>query len=618
MLTGSQNSSSRWLGWKVISLLGKYRLRLAGLALLILVATGLDLTVPFLTRGLIDRIVHMLGDHGQSSLQILVVAGISIFAATAATRILRSVYNYQLLKAASQSEDEVKCAAFLNLLKQDTAYHNAINTGEIVGALDRGGTAIYVVLYEIIGQNLLPPLLIVVGVLTALILKNPWMALLVSLPLPAYVLAISRMGKRLENHETEVSNAFEAVTKESYDIASNVRVVKKFAQEVRESHSQRSLLRKARRKHHDGELLWAFVENAQTFIATAGRVGVIAFGGYLVLSRQCSVGDYVLFISMQDMVYGPISQLSIIVPKLRRNLSRTEKLFEILESKSEILDPADTRRLQPVSQGVEFKDLCFAYAGTDRRTLDKVSFSVPAGATVALIGVSGSGKSTLMNLLQRLYDPQSGGIEIDGVNIRNVTQQSLREQIAVVPQEVELFSRSILENIRYGLNGVTREDVENAARMAQAHEFIMRCEGGYDAPVGERGAKLSGGERQRIGIARAILRNPKILILDEATSHLDNESERLIQLALEDLTRERTCFVIAHRLSTVHKADLVVVFAEGGIEAIGTHEQLWDSSPTYRKLHGQHGSDKRAKVVPIRVLEPEREDRTDWVPAVGE
>jgi subfamily B ATP-binding cassette protein MsbA len=617
MLTGSQKSS-KWLGWKVLSLLRPYRLRLTGLALLIILATGLDLTVPFLTRGLIDRIVRVLADHGQGSIQILLFAGASIFAATAATRLLRSFYNYQLLKTASKSEDEVKCAAFLNLLQQDTAYHSSSNTGEIVGALDRGGTAIYVVLYEILGQNLLPPLLIVIGVITALIVKNPWMALLVSLPLPAYVLAISRMGKRLENHESEVSTAFEAVTKESYDIASNVRVVKKFAQELREAQSQRNLLRKARRKHHDGELLWAFVENIQTFIATAGRVGVIGFGGYLVLTHQCSVGDYVLFISMQDMVYGPISQLSIIVPKLRRNLSRTEKMFEILESKSTIADPPDNRRLQSVREQVEFRNLSFSYGGTDRRTLDKVNICVPAGSTVALIGASGSGKSTLMNLLQRLYDPQAGSIEIDGVDIRNVTQQSLREQIAVVPQEVELFSRSILENIRYGLNGITREDVENAARMAQAHDFIMRCDGGYDSQVGERGARLSGGERQRIGIARAILRNPKILILDEATSHLDNESERLIQMALENLTRERTCFVIAHRLSTVHNADLVVVFAEGGIEAVGTHDELWDISPTYRKLHGQHGGEKRGKVVPIRAPEIAIDHRTEWLPAVGE
>ncbi len=618
MLTGSSTSSSRWLGWKVISLLGKYRLRLAGLAILLVVATALDVSVPFLTRGLIDRIVRALQGGPQSSFQILAFAAISIFVVTAATRVLRSVYNYQFLKAASRSEDEVKSAAFLNLLKQDTAYHNASNTGEVVGALDRGGTAIFVVLYEILGQHLLPPTLIVVAVLIALLLKNPWVALLVALPLPAYILAIGRMGKRLSNHEGEVSDAFEAVSKESYDIASNVRVVKKFAQEEREAESQRSLLHIARRKHHTGEMLWAFVENAQTFIATAGRVGVIAFGGYLALTHKCSVGDYVLFISMQDMVYGPISQLSIIIPKLRRNLSRTEKLFEILESTSQIKDPADRRRLRPVAEGVEFRNLSFRYAGTDRATLEKVNFAVSAGSTVALIGASGSGKSTLMNLLQRLYDPEKGTIEIDGVDIRNVTQESLREQIAVVPQEVELFSRSILENIRYGLDGVTREDVENAARLAQAHDFIMRCDQGYDSPVGERGAKLSGGERQRIGIARAILRNPKILILDEATSHLDNESERLIQTALENLTRERTCFVIAHRLSTVHNADLVVVFAEGGVEAIGTHEELWESSATYQKLHGKHRNERRGNIIPFPIPEPGREDRAERLPAVGE
>ncbi len=193
-----------------------------------------------------------------------------------------------------------------------------------------------------------------------------------------------------------------------------------------------------------------------------------------------------------------------------------------------------------------------------------------------------------MNLLQRLYDPQEGSILVDGKDLRSLTQASLRTQISVVPQEVELFSRSIAENISYGLEGVTRSDVERAARLAQAHEFIMRCEDGYDSLVGERGMRLSGGERQRIGIARAILRNPKILILDEATSHLDNESERLIQIAIEKLTRGRTSFVIAHRLSTVRNADIVVCFTEGGIEAVGTHDQLWETSPTYRRLHGLH------------------------------
>ncbi len=328
-----------------MSLMGRYRARLVGLICLILVASGLDLAVPFLTRGLIDTVVHALQSKASSSFRLLLLACAGIFAATAVTRILRSFYNYRLLSAASQCEDEVKNAAFHNFLKLDSSFHGAVNTGEVVGALDRGGTAIYVVLYEILGQNLIPPVLIVVGVLTALLLKNPMVALIVALPLPAYVLAISRLGKRLHNHEAEVSTAFEAVTKESYDIASNVRAVKKFAQETREAQTQRQLLRVARGKHYEGERLWAVVENAQTFIATAGRVGVIAYGGWLVLSHACTVGDYVLFIAMQDMVYGPISQLSIILPKLRRNLSRAERLFEILEQDTSIRDAAHANTL---------------------------------------------------------------------------------------------------------------------------------------------------------------------------------------------------------------------------------------------------------------------------------
>jgi ABC-type multidrug transport system fused ATPase/permease subunit len=585
-------AASGWLGWKVIALLGKHRRTLAGLAVLIVVASSLDIAVPFLTQRLIDSILRSLKTQQGGYVQTLLGAAVAIFAATVTTRILRSFYNYRLVLAASKAEDDVKTAAFANFLSLDTAYHGKVNTGEIVGALDRGGTAIFVVLNEILGQNLLPPLLIVIGVLVSLLSKNPWIALMVFTPLPAYVLAISRLGPRMQEAEQQVSRAFETVTKESYDIASNVRVVKKFGREPQEALTQKQLLHVARMKHHGAERLWAVVENAQSFIATAGRVGVIALGGYFVLTHRCTVGDYVLFIAMQDMVYGPISQLSIILPKLRRNLSRAERLFEILEAGREVCDAPNAKPLAGVEREIEFRNVNYRYPGCERWTLESVNFSVPAGKTVALIGHSGSGKSTLMNLLQRLYDPQEGGIFIDGMDIRDVTQRSLRDQIAVVPQEVELFSRSIVENIGYGRDHIVRSDVEQAARIAHAHDFIQRTEQGYDTQVGERGAKLSGGERQRIGIARAIVKNPSILILDEATSHLDNESERLIQDAMEKVTRGRTCFIIAHRLSTVRNADVVVVFNEGKVEAVGTHEELWSTSPTYRKLHGLHVAEK--------------------------
>jgi ATP-binding cassette, subfamily B, bacterial MsbA len=593
---GSQThgADERSLAWKIISLLSRHRWTLVGLSALISITACLDIAVPFFARRVIDQIVGSLSGQQGHAMRTLAVSVTGIFAVTAATRMLRSFYNYRLYRAASQCEDEVKNAAFLNFLRLDTQYHGKSNTGEVVGALDRGGTAIFIVLYEILGQNLVPPLLVFAGVLVALLAKNPYIAIAVFLPLPAYVITVGRLGRQMHTVERAVNTGFEAVSKESYDIASNVRVVKKFAQEKQEAFTQRKLMGNARLKQFQGERLWGLIENVQTWIATAGRVTVIALGGYFVLSRRCTIGDYVLFMALQDMVYGPISQLSIILPKLRRNLSRAERLFEILEQSSSVFDPLDARKLSIATPSVEFRNVSFRYDGTQRWTLQQVDLWVPAGAKVALLGASGAGKSTLMSLLQRLYDPQDGSILINGVNIRNITQESLREQIAVVPQEIELFSRPILNNIAYGREELGHAEVERAARMAQADDFIQRCENRYATQVGERGLKLSGGERQRIGIARAMIRDAKILIFDEATSHLDAESERLIQAGMEELCRERTCFIVAHRLSTVMDADMVVVFAGGHVEAIGKHEELSKTSETYRRLYGLHLTEKPA------------------------
>jgi len=584
----SKTNQSRNLAWRVISLLRGQAGVLVGLGAMVVCSVCLDIAVPFLTQRIIDGVLHAIQTRQTHSMRVLLVSAAGILVATALTRLLRSVYNYKLFQTASQAEDEIKSAAFAGFLYQDTEYHAGANTGEVAGSLDRGGTAIFIVLYEVLGQNLIPSLLVFGGVFAALLARNTWIAIAVFLPVPVYIAIVSRLNRRMHQFEQDVTESFEAVSKEQYDVASNAAVVKKFSRERDEAAVQRELLSRARTAQFRAERLWAIFENSQTCIATLGRVVVIALGGYLVLNGRCTIGDYVLFICLQDMVYQPASQLSVILPKLRRNLSRVERLFEILDRRREVRDVEDAPALAPLRHSVEFQNVCFRYADSERWALNNISFKVPAGATVALIGRSGTGKTTLVNLLQRCFDPQRGRILVDGVDIRDVAQESLRRQLAVVPQEVDLFSRSILENIAYGCPSAAQREVEEAARMAQAHGFIERCESGYDAQVGQRGLKLSGGERQRLGIARAILRNPKILILDEATSHLDTESERLIQHATEQMMKGRTCFVIAHRLSTVRKADLVVVFAEEGIEAVGTHDDLWKTSLTYRKLHGVH------------------------------
>ncbi len=552
---------------------------------LIVVAASLDVAVPFFAQHLIDGIVHSLGHEYAPALRMLLLSACAIFVATATTRVVRSVYNFQLFKTMAQVEDRLKTAAFANFLHLDTAFQKSVNTGEVIGSLDRGGTAVFVVLCELLGQSLIPPTMVFAGVLAALVAKNLWVALAVFLPLPIYVLTVNRLGNRMQATEEGVNDAFEKVSKESYDIASNAAVVKKFGREKQEAALQTDLLTNARNKQLSAERLWACVENAQSGIATLGRVVVIALGGYLVLTRRASVGDFFLFIALQDMVYQPVSQLSVILPKLRRNLARAQRMFDILDQQTSVPESPRALPLASFRHSVEFRDVSFRYPGSDRWTLRNVSFRVSAGQTVALIGRSGTGKSTLVSLLQRCYDPQAGSILIDGVDIRQATQESLRQQMAIVPQEVDLFSRSIFENIAYGRPNAGEQDVIEAAQIAQAHQFISRSEDGYETEVGERGLKLSGGERQRLGIARALLRDPRILILDEATSHLDNQSERLIQEASQKIMDNRTCFVIAHRLSTIRNADTVVVFGDSGVEAIGTHETLWNSSAAYRRLY---------------------------------
>jgi ABC-type multidrug transport system fused ATPase/permease subunit len=573
---------------RVLRLLQRRKSTTAFLLALILLTSVLEITVPFLTQRLIDGIIRSVKGGNHFALQSLIASLAAIFASVATTRVLRSIYNYRLFVTVTSTEDEIKGNAFENFLRSDMEALTKTNSGQVMGCLDRGASAVYIILYEIMGQNLIPPLIIFTGVFGALLFKSWLIALTVFLPLPVYLLIVGRFSAPMHDLEQKVNAGFERVGKEYYDIAGNVSTVKKFSQEGREAGLQRRLLSEARIPQFCAERKWAVIENIQTLIATAGRVIVIGLGGWFVLHGRCTVGEYVLYIALQDMLFGPMSQLSILLPKLRRNLARAEGLFDILDRKHRLVDAPGAIALPPLKGCVEVRNLSFRYPEAGDWTLQNVSLKVPAGSTVALVGRSGTGKTTFMNLLLRCYDPQHGCILIDGVDIRYGTQESLRRQIAVVPQEVDLFSRTVAENIRYGSPHATHLDIESAARTALAHDFICRSKDGYETEVGERGLRLSGGERQRIGIARAIVRNPEILLLDEATSHLDTESEHLIRAAMQRVAHGRTCFIIAHRLSTIRHADMAVVFANGGIEAVGTHHDLLHRSPTYARLHQLH------------------------------
>jgi subfamily B ATP-binding cassette protein MsbA len=315
-----------------------------------------------------------------------------------------------------------------------------------------------------------------------------------------------------------------------------------------------------------------------------GIMGIVVLGSFLVLRQILSLGELLVFVGALVSMFQPIKRLGGLNNFIQRGMAGVERVFELMDTRPDLQEAPDAVPLPAVRGGVAFRGVSFAYDGA-QPVLRDLSFEVRPGELVAIVGSSGAGKSTLVNLLPRFYDPSAGRVEIDGTDVRRVTFRSLREQIGIVTQEIILFDDTVYNNIAYGQWGVAPEQVREAARIAHAAEFVERLPEGYETRIGERGIRLSGGEKQRIAIARAVLRDPPILILDEATSALDAESERLVQDALDRLMKGRTTFVIAHRLSTIIRADKILVVEHGEIVETGTHHQLLEARGVYYRLY---------------------------------
>jgi subfamily B ATP-binding cassette protein MsbA len=400
-----------------------------------------------------------------------------------------------------------------------------------------------------------------------------------------------RMGKRLRALAASGQERMGDMASTLQETLSGIRMVKAYGREESEAarfqRSNRSFLSTTMKAIQVSSLGSSHME----VIGVVGVAVIIWYGGFLVINGSMTPGEFFSFLTAMFMAYAPIRKLSGSNNAIQQALAAAERVFGVLDLKTEQEAEKGQLELPRIAESVTFDDVTFHYESQSVPALNDINLTIRAGEMVALVGSSGSGKTTLVNLIPRFYEPTAGRILIDGIDTQSYTLRSLRSQIGMVSQDVVLFDDSIRNNIAFGREDATDEDIVQAAQLAYAHDFVERLPEGYQTVVGEKGVKLSGGERQRLAIARAILRDPPLLILDEATSALDTESERVVQLALANLMKNRTTVVIAHRLSTIQQADRIMVMARGSIVEEGTHDELLRRGGQYQRLHAMQFQD---------------------------
>ncbi len=405
---------------------------------------------------------------------------------------------------------------------------------------------------------------------------------------PILMTTVKKYSKKLKKSGKERQEATGTLNSKLQETLSGIRVIRAFATEKQEIRNFKKIsleLKKVVMKTVGYNAKSNSVSEALNYVMMAI---LLLFGGYRILrGRVFTTGDFLTIMSAIGSMYTPVRRSANIYNSLSTNIPSIGRIFEILDVVPEIADAPDCVNFEEFKSDITFENADFSYKDSDEKVLKNINLVAKKGETVALVGNSGGGKSTLVNLIPRFFDVTGGKITIDGVDVKNYKIKSLRKKIGIVPQETFLFGGTILENIRYANQNASVEEVIEAAKKANAHEFIEKLEQGYETEIGERGIKLSGGQKQRISIARAILENPQILILDEATSALDNESEQLVQDALEKLMKGKTTFVIAHRLSTIINSDKIVVIQQGEIRETGTHEELLNKDGIYKSLYNK-------------------------------
>lgn len=550
-------------------------------------AAGCNLYLPWIIKDVVDKVlvqkdVRMLYLIAASIVVVFIIRGLFFYG-----------QSYLMSWVGQRVVIDIRGAIFRKLQRLSMSFYDKNKTGTIMSYVTNDVAALQVAMVDK-AVELVTEGLVLVGSIAAMLWLDWKLTLFTFCTFPVVLWFMDFFGKKIRRNGGRIQECTAELTSVLQEVVSSARVVKSFVREDYEI------------KRFDAQNMTNFYANMKNIklnalltptvelVAAIGVTVVMWYGGMSVINGAITAGSLVAFLVYAVNIANPIKRLTKVVASIQQALAAGERVFGILDLEENIKELPSAKLLPPVQGYIEFKHVDFAY-NKDEQVIEDLSFRVNRGQIVAIVGPSGAGKSTIASLLPRFYDVTNGSILIDGMDIRDVTLNSLREQVGIVPQETLLFNGSVYDNILYGRLDATKEEVEAAAKAANAHDFIVGLPEGYDTMLGDRGVNISGGQRQRISIARAILKNPQILILDEATSALDTESERIVQEALDRLMVGRTSFVIAHRLSTIKNADRILVMEKGRLVEDGSHEELMAQEGLYAHLYRIQYRSKEAK-----------------------
>ena len=573
---------STWTLFRLWRFAKPYQWQLLSGFLLMLASTAATLVPPYLTMPLMDKVLIPYQNGAPIDFVTVTWLLAGLLGSALLAWGLGWAKTYILALVSERLGADLRTITYEHLLRLSLEYFGGKRTGDLMSRIGSESDRICVFLSLHLLDFATDVLMIV---MTAIILFsiNPWLALVTLLPLPFIAWMIHNVRDRLRTGFEKIDRVWSQVSNVLADTIPGIRVVKAFAQEGREAERFRIA------NHHNLQVndkinkIWSLFTPSVSLLTEIGLLVVWAFGIWQVSRNEITVGILTAFLAHISRFYSRLDSMSRIVSVTQKAAAGAKRIFDILDHVSSVPEPTHPVHLDKIEGRIELKDAGFRYG--NRAVIKGLNLNIEPGEMIGLVGHSGSGKSTLVNLMCRFYDVSEGAISIDGVNIRSLPVSEYRRHIGLVLQDPFLFFGSIAENIAYGKPDATRAEIVSAARAANAHEFILRLPHGYDSQVGERGHGLSGGERQRISIARALLIDPRILILDEATASVDTETEKEIQKALDNLVHGRTTIAIAHRLSTLHKANRLVVLDKGEIVEIGNHDELMASEGAYYRLY---------------------------------